>query len=112
MANYLVVNQPQVFVGLGTLTYNIPSPAPTSLYTVRLQSTEVPPSGLVITVKNGASTKYTSPTLTPTQGAVQFSFKLPPVSAADAITVVLSSASAIDAAYNNVKSSISIEQGY
>lgn len=112
MSNTLIVNQSQVFTGLGTLTYTIPTPAPTSLYTVRVQVTEVPPSGLVITVKNGASTKYTSPTITPTQIAQQFSFQLPVVSAGDVITVVLSSAQAIDSVINNVKASISIEQGY
>lgn len=39
MANYLILNQPQVFNGLGTMTYSVPAGTSTQLYTVQVQST-------------------------------------------------------------------------
>lgn len=39
MANYLLLNQPQVFNGLGTMTYVVPTGTDTQLYTVQVQTT-------------------------------------------------------------------------
>lgn len=107
MANYLILNQPQVFQGLGTLTYTVPS---TGSYAVQVQATEVPPSGLAIVVKDNGSTVYTAPSVTPTQSALQFR-KAFQFTSGHSVTVVLSSAEAVDAAYNNVKSIITIQEG-
>jgi hypothetical protein len=104
----LILDKPQPFVGLGTLTYTI---ATASLYNVRAQITEIPPSGLSVVIKQNGSTIFTSPVLTPTQVAQQFKYS-PIVGAVnDVITVVLASASAIDSGLNNVKSTITIGQG-
>jgi len=107
MSNYLLLNQPQVFCGLGTLTFTIPT---TGLYSVLFQTTEVPPSSLSVLVKKNGSTVFTAPTLTTTQSAMQFKVGLS-LAANDVITVVLSSSAAVDNALNNVKSITSIEQG-
>lgn len=107
MANYLVLNQPQVFVGLGTLTYTIPS---TALYSVVVDMTENPPSGLSIVVNNNGSPIYTMPALSVTQGAQQFKVGQP-FAANDVVTVVISSSSAIDQQLNTVKTIVSLQQG-
>lgn len=39
MANTLILNQPQVFNGVGTLTYTVPTGTATQLYTVVVQAT-------------------------------------------------------------------------
>lgn len=39
MANTLLLNQPQVFNGLGTLTYTVPTGTATQLYTVKVSAT-------------------------------------------------------------------------
>lgn len=39
MANYLILNQPQVFNGLGALTYVVPAGTATQLYSVQVQAT-------------------------------------------------------------------------
>lgn len=39
MANTLLLNQPQVFNGPGTLTYTVPTGTPTQLYTVKVSAT-------------------------------------------------------------------------
>lgn len=108
MSNILLLNQSSVEMGLVTMTFSIPS---TGLYNVKADITEIPPSGLVVVVKQNGSTVFTAPVITPTQSALQFKYDLNAV-AADAIQVVLSSPSAIDALYNSVKSIISIGQGY
>lgn len=107
MAETLLINQPFVIVGLDTMNYTIPS---TGLYNVHVESTEVPPSGISIVVKNNGSTVFTAPTLSPTQGAIQFKYGFL-ATAADAISVVLSSAVAFDSQLNTVKSTITIGQG-
>lgn len=107
MSNILFINQPYVNVGLGTMTYTVPT---TGQYSVLVDCTENPPTSLTILVKNGGSTIFTAPTITPTQGALQFKYSFG-ATAADVITVVLSSSAAIDNQLNTVKTIISIEQG-
>lgn len=108
MANTLILNSSQVFTGLGTLTYTVAS---NGLYNVQAQTSEVPPSGLVITVNKNGSPVYTSPTITPTQISLQFKTYPFPCVVTDVVTVVMSSASAIDSQINNVKTSVAIGQG-
>ena len=109
MAEVLLLNQPFVTSGLDTLNYTIPSGAG-GLYNVRVQLTEVPPTGLSVLIKQNGSTIFTAPSISPTQIAQQFKFGFL-AAAADAISVVISSASAIDSVANNVKSTVSIGQG-
>ena len=107
MAEALLINQPFVTTGADTLNFTIGT---TGLYNVQVQSTEVPPSGVTVLVKQNGATIFTAPTLGQTQGAFQFKFSFLGT-AADAISVVISSALAIDAVINNVKSIVSIGQG-
>lgn len=107
MANTLILEQPFVFVGLGTLTYTVAS---TGRYSVKVQLSENPPSGLSVVVNNNASPVFTAPVITPTQIAQQFKVSLS-LTAADVITVVLASSSAIDNQLNTVKTSVSIGLG-
>lgn len=107
MANFLILNQNYVQDGLGTLTFTVPT---TGTYNVQCQSTFNPVSSLAILVKNNGSTKYTAPTVTPTQSALQFKTDLQ-LTAADSVTIVLSSAAAVDNQLNTIQSNISISQG-
>lgn len=103
----LILNQSFVTVGLGTLTFTIPT---TGRYNVQAALTEVPPSGLSVVVNQNGSPILTAPVLTPTQIAQQFKVSFN-ATAADAITVVLASTTAIDEQLNTVKASVSIGQG-
>lgn len=108
MASTLILEQPQVATGIGTLfTYTVPT---AGVYNVDAQFTEVPPSSLAILVKKGASTVYTAPIIGQTQSALQFrqSFIF---AASDVITLVLTSSAASDNAINNVKTIASIGAG-
>lgn len=107
MANYLIKEQPFVFCGLGTLTYNVTF---TGAYNVQVQLSENPPSGLSVVVSKNGSPIFTAPTIAPTQIAQQFRVGFLAANT-DVITVVLASSSAIDNQYNTVKSSISIGGG-
>lgn len=108
MSNILLLNQPYVNVGLDTMTYTVPS---TGLYNVQVSLTEIPPTGLSVVINDNGSPIFTAPSITPTQLAQQFKFGFQ-ATAGHAITVVLSSAAAIDAQLNSVKSTITIGQGY
>lgn len=111
MAETLLLNQPFVVCGLDTLNYTVPT---TGLYSVQVQLTEVPPSGLSVVVNKNASPIFTSPALSVTQVAQQFKFGFL-ATAADAIQVVISStqsgAAAIDNQLNTIKSTVYIQQG-
>lgn len=108
MSNTMVLNQSYVNVGLDTQTFTVPT---TGNYNGKFEVTEIPPSGLSILVKNGASTIFTAPTIGQTQGALQFKYSFQ-ATAADVITIVLSSSAASDQPINNVKSIMSIGQGF
>jgi len=107
MSNILTLNQTYVNVGLGTMTFTIPSDG---LYNVQVDGAENPPSGLAIVVNQNGVTKYTAPVITPTQIGYKFKTELS-CTAADTINVILSSASAIDNLLNTVKTNVSIGQG-
>lgn len=94
-------------VGLDTQTYTV---AAAGTYNVKFSVTEIPPTGLSVLVKSGASTIYTMQTIGQTQSAAYFKFSFQ-AALNDVITVVLSSSAGIDAQFNNVKSTISIGQG-
>jgi hypothetical protein len=107
MSNILFINKPFVSVGLGSFTFTV---AQAGIHNVKVQLTEVPPSGVVVTITQNAGNVFTSPVITPTQIAQQFKTELV-CAVSDAIVVTLSSAAAIDAALNNVKATITLGQG-
>lgn len=106
MSQILTLNQSFMLTGLDTLTYTIPT---SGVYSVAVQSTEIPPSGISFLVEQNGSTVYTSPTLSPTQSAIQFRIPFY-FTAADAIQIAMSG-SAIDSVINNVKTNLIIQQG-
>lgn len=106
----LILNQPQVTTGLDTMTYTIPAGIASAIYSVLVQSTEVVPSGMVCTVNKNASPVFTSLVISPTQGAFQFKTVVTGT-AADAFSIVLSSASASDSLINANKTTITFSQG-
>lgn len=67
-------------------------------------------SGLSVVVKQNGTTVYTAPTITPTQGALQFTTPLL-CNAADSITVVFASSTASDETLNAIQANVSIENG-
>lgn len=107
MSNTLILNQTQVLSGLATMTYTVPS---AGTYNVKVDLTEVPPSGLSIVINKNGSPILTAPTLGQTQSAQQLKFAFL-AAATDVITVVVSSSTFNDEQLNNVKSNISIGQG-
>jgi hypothetical protein len=109
LANTLILNQPFLLEGLPTWTYTVPSSG-AGLYSVHVESTEGPSSGVSILVKKGGVTQYTAATPSPSQGAIQFKFGML-LAAADVITVVMASANAIDNQLNSVKTTVTIQQG-
>lgn len=113
MAEVLILNQPQVTAGLtsgsDTLNYTVPTGG-AGIYNVQVQLTEIPPTGISVIVKQNSTTKYTAPTISPTQIAQQFKYSQP-FADGDVIGVVISSSSAIDKVANNVKATVTVGQG-
>lgn len=107
MSLNLIANQPQVSVGLPTFTYTIPS---AGIYFASVQTSENVPSSVAILVKNNGSTVYTAPTLSPTQGALQFKYAQL-YAASDVLTVVVSSGAAIDNKLNTVQVTCAVGLG-
>lgn len=107
MANTLFENVPFVFCGLGTLTFVTTA---TQMYTVRVESTEIPSSELAVVVKDNGSTIFTAPVLGQTQSSMQFTFSKV-LTTGHTITVVLSSSAANDNLLNSVKTSVAIGGG-
>lgn len=113
MAEVLFVNVPQVTAGLtggtDTLTYTVPSGAG-GIYTAHVDVTNPPATGLSVVVKQGASTVFTAATEGQTQTAQQFDYRQL-YSAADVISVVLSSSTATDKVAQAVKAIVTVRQG-
>jgi len=135
MSNPLILNQPQVAVGLPTQTYTvIPATAASpflgaGLYNVLVSltvnasitgngagagATNVAPtvlsSGVSYVVNKNGTPVYTSTPLTPVQTAVQSKTELN-CAVADVITVVFSSAQSVDNLLNTIKSTVTIQTG-
>lgn len=137
MSNVLFLNQPTQGVGLPSYTFTIPAASTAypfggaGLYNVKVQLSVtnsvigegagsgldptirqvVTPSAVQYVVNQNGSPVYTSPALTPFQIAEQIN-KVPlNCAVSDVITIVFSSANAIDAQLNTVKSIVSLEQG-
>ena len=109
MAQNLLINQ-ALISGLDTWNYTVPTGG-AGPYSVHVELTEVPPTGLTAVVKQNTVTKFTAPTITATQIAQQFKFGFLAADT-DAIQVVISSAAAIDLVANNVKATVTIQQGF
>jgi hypothetical protein len=137
MSNILVLNQPFPSVGLSSYTFTCPTTWPGgyaagSSYNVDMQVT-VPSavatgdgagsggvgfggqgpavsSSLVIVVAQNSVTKYTTPVITPTQGAQQFKTDLV-CSPGDVITVTPSSSNPADNQLNSISMQCAIAQG-
>lgn len=109
MSNILFLNVPRVDVGLVTDTYTIPTGG-AGIYNVAVQLSEVPVTGLSVVVNQNGSPIYTAPVITPTQIAQQFKTSFL-AAAADVITVVLASSTAVDLQLNTVKTNVAITLG-
>lgn len=109
--NSLQLNTASPVAGLGTSTYNIVT---AGMYTVGFETTLPNGSAVQVVVNLNGSPILTvgglSTNPTPTQPAFGSSVRTACV-ATDVITVVLSSANAIDALPNSVKSIINLYQG-
>ena len=90
-----------------TYPYTIPS---TGIYRISLQTTVTPPSDLVITVNKNGYTVYTTPSFTPTQSVLQFQTDLL-CTAADSITVNLTSSTALEQAVQYIQTTCQIVNG-
>jgi hypothetical protein len=114
LANTLIINKPFILNGLPTWTYTVPT-AGAGPYSVHVESTEGPSSGVSILVKKGGVTQYTADTLSPTQGLAKFKFGML-LADADVVTVVMASsqsnATDIDNQLNSVKTTVTIQQGF
>ena len=107
MSNILLLNKPQVLVGLATMTYIVPT---TGQYFVSVQFTENPTTGLSVVVNDNGSPIFTAPTVLDGQIAQQFKYAFA-ATATHVITVVFASSTAIDKLLNTVKSTTTIGQG-
>lgn len=109
MANMVISNirhQGATVEGLGTTTFIVPTTGP---YRVRVRSTMVPISGLIITINLNSTGEGTSPTISVTEQALSLEAKFQ-ATAADTITVVLTSTGGNnDIIPNDVKSTIVID---
>lgn len=128
MANAFQLNTSTVVAGLGTQTYTVPTGTATNLYTCAVNFTipyrasgmpgdstsTVGQSALQIVVnKNGSAALTlggTATNPTPTQPSIAGSVVLS-LAAGDIVTVVLTSANAVDAAPNAVKGTINFYSG-
>ncbi len=113
MAEVLFINQPQATAGLtsgtDTLTYTVPTGG-AGIYTAHVEVTNPPATGVVVIVKQDASTRFTAATEGETQGAQQFNYSRL-YAAGEVISVVLSSSTASDKVANAVKAIVTVRQG-
>lgn len=111
MANDLQLNTSTPVAGLGTFVYTTTT---TGMYTVDCQSTLPLSSALQIVLKQNSTTLLTSggasTNPTPTQQSIGARTQVQ-ATAGDTISVVLSSANAVDAFPNSVKSTVNLFQG-
>jgi hypothetical protein len=113
MAEVLFVNVPQVTAGLtsgtDTLTYTIPSGAG-MIYTASVDVTNPPATGLSIVVQQNGTPVFTAAVEGQTQTAQKFRYSQL-YTAADVISVVLSSSTASDKVMQAVKAIVTVRQG-
>jgi hypothetical protein len=95
--------------GLNTDTYKIVTAGVYSLY---VRSTEIPPSGVVITLSQTGSTSasFTTPTTSPIQNHVEINAKFN-CAVGDVLSVALSSSASADQPPNMIKTTINLRMG-
>ena len=108
MATYTgVTGHPFVGTGIGTYNFTLATTGP---HIAQILLSCVPTSGLSVVVKQNGTTIFTSTALTATQN--HFEVKVPINGmAADAISVVIASSTAIDQAPQTVKSIVTVSGG-
>lgn len=107
MATVLMANIPVVMEGLGTFTHTVVN---SSLRYFKGEVTAPLASSLSIVINQNGTPVYTAPAFTPTQTALQFRFDFLPT-AADLMTIVLSSSAPVDNQANVIKSIVSTGLG-
>jgi hypothetical protein len=90
-------------------TYNYTAET-TSLYTVGIRLTEVPPSGLIITIQQNSSTIVQSVAPASSQQVINLRTLLNCTSG-DIISIILASSNSNDATLNNIKGTLQITPG-
>lgn len=91
-------------------TYNHTA-ATANMYMVKVDVTETPPSGLIITIQQNSSTVVSTTTApASTQQLVSLQTVIN-CAASDVISVILSSSSAADKALNNIRGTLNIHVG-
>ncbi len=90
-------------------TYNLTVPT-TNTYSVDVQMTELPPSGLSIVIEKNSSPVASSAAPAATQGILDLQTKIN-CTASDVISVVISSSNVNDEQLNTVKGLINIREG-
>lgn len=105
MALGLKDTQANVEAGLNTFTYTVTA---VGIYQFSCQSTVVPPSGLSIVINKNGSPIATSATPSANQNFIAIAAVNVSCAISDVITIVLTSAVALDAMLQNVKSTINI----
>lgn len=107
MPNTLKAAQSNVIQGLGTWTHIV---AQTQMYYVSVDCSEIPPSGITITIQKNGSQVAASSVPASAQSNVKIS-QIINCTAADVLSVVIASSSQSDAAPNVTKSIIVVRQG-
>lgn len=106
MAIFLKGAQSNTVSGLGTFTYNIVS---TGTHKVSVNISECPPSGISVVINNNGSSVATKTAPASSQQIISLLYT-GAFTAADVVTIVLSSSSAIDALPLGVKTIINIDK--
>lgn len=97
-----------IVTGLGTWQFNVPT---TDYWSVKVIAFENPPSDLVITINHNGSPVIASAVPSTAQGSVILNAPIITCTAADTITIVLSSILASDTLPNLIKSSLIVQKG-
>jgi|SRR5665213_2872119 len=103
------LTRPTCVSGLNTSRIQIPTAGVISLYT---RTTDIPPSGIVVTVSQSGSTtaSFNTPTTSPQQTDIEFNCKFN-CAAGDILTVAITSSAPIDQPPNLIKTITTLKQG-
>jgi|SRR5579859_3820656 len=108
----MFIDRPSVFAGLGSDSVKIPASTGAGVYKVSVRSTEIPPSGLVITIAQSGSQSVSvnSGTNSPVQNNTNIEH-LFNCAVGDVLTVTFSSSNSVDTVVSQIKSVIAVKQG-
>jgi hypothetical protein len=82
----------------------------TAAHVCKVMVTEIPPSGITVTIKQNASTIASTSAPAASQGVINLSATMP-ITSGDTISVVLASSTASDQSPNSFKANINIHRG-